>query len=395
MKSDRPLIVQKYGGSSLATPDHVRRVARHVVKRKDQDCDLVVVVSAMGKTTDSLVKLAHELNPNPDRREMDVLLSSGEQISIAALALAINATGKYKAVSFLGAQAGIFTDDFHGAARILEISGDRIRAELAKNNIVIVAGFQGISIDNNITTLGRGGSDTTAVALAAALKADDCEIMSDIDGIYTADPKAVVNAKRIDAIHYDQALEMAAAGAKMLHKTSIEFAKRHKINLSLGSSLSGHIGTTVTDAPIGNGHVTGVTADDDISIIRFALNQNDALELPSLFSSLKIHLKLWQSVSGLGLVGVSTGDSNYALRVIREKTTDTSVDNDSALLTIVGDGISVGTPIAQQFFQVMRDLNILYSAVVTGELFLRVLCPRARIKVALEAVHHKLLEHQN
>lgn len=393
MKNSRPLIVQKYGGSSLATADHVRRVARHVVARKEQGCDLVVVVSAMGKTTDGLVKLGHELNPNPDKREMDVLLSSGEQISIAALALAINAMGKFQAISFLGSQVGIFTDEHHGAARILEISGERIRAAFAEDKIVIVAGFQGVSVHNDITTLGRGGSDTTAVALAAALKADDCEIMSDIDGIYTADPKAVINARRIDTIHYDQALEMAAAGAKMLHKTSIEFAKRHRINLSLGSSLSGHIGTTVTDTPLGNGTVAGVTADDDVAIIRFALNQNEALKLPPLFSRQKIHLKFWQSVAGLGLAGVAKGDSNYALRLIREKTTDTSVEEDWALLSIIGDGIGVGTPIAEKFFQVMDELNIHYKAVVTGELFLRVLCPSSRTKVALEAVHHKLLEH--
>lgn len=393
MKKTRPLIVQKYGGSSLATPDHVRRVARHVVTRKQQDCDLVVVVSAMGKTTDGLVKLGHELNPNPDKREMDVLLSSGEQISIAALALAINAMGTYKAVSFLGSQVGIFTDDNHGAARILEISNERIHNAFAEDKIVIVAGFQGVSAHNNITTLGRGGSDTTAVALAAALEADDCEIMSDIDGIYTADPKAVVNARRIDTIHYDQALEMAAAGAKMLHKTSIEFAKRHCINLSLGSSLSGHIGTTVTDTALGNGTVTGVTADKDLSLIRFALNQTEALNLPPLFSKRKIHLKLWQSVAGLGIVGVAKGDSNFALRLIQESTTDTFVEDEWALLSIIGDGIGVGTPIAENFFQVIRDLNIDYRAVVTGELFLKVLCPRSRIKVALESVHHRLLEH--
>ena len=394
MKKSRPLIVQKYGGSSLASADHIRRVARHVVERKKQNCDLLVVVSAMGKTTDNLVKLGHELNPNPDRREMDMLLCTGEQISIAALALAVHAIGEYKAVSFTGPQAGIFTDGHHGNARILEIAGERIRAALAGDKIVIVAGFQGVSVDNEITTLGRGGSDTTAVALAAALKADDCEIMSDIDGIYTADPKRVLNAKRIDTIHYDQALEMAAAGAKMLHKTSIEFAKRHKINLSLGSSMSGHIGTTVSDAPIGNGTVTAVTADEDIALIRFALNQSDALKIPRLFSQQKIHLKLWQSASGLGIAGVAKGDSNFAVRLLREKTTDTAVENEWALLSIIGDGIGVGTPIAEQFFHILQELNVDYRAVVTGELFLKVLCPQARVKVALETLHHKLLESE-
>jgi len=392
MENKRPLIVQKYGGSSLATADHVRRVARHVVERKKQNCDLVIVVSAMGKTTDNLVKLAHELDPNPDRREMDMLLSSGEQISMAALALAINAMGPYRAKSLTGPQAGIFTDANHSGARIVEITGERIKSALAQDNIVIVAGFQGLSTENEITTLGRGGSDTTAVALAAALKADDCEIMSDIDGIYTADPKKVVNAKRIDKISYDAALEMATAGAKMLHKTSIEFAKRHKINLSLGSSLSGHIGTTVSGARIGDGIVTGVSADEDIAIIRFALNQNDALNIPYIFSKNKIHLKLWQAVQGLGMAGVSRGDSNFAIRLLQEITTDVHLETKWALLTIVGDGIGVGTPTAEKFFDVLHHLNIDYKAVISGELFLKALCPEARIKIALQRMHQELLD---
>ncbi|MBN1466041.1 aspartate kinase [candidate division KSB1 bacterium] len=390
MQNSRTLIVQKYGGSSLATADHIRRVARHVVERKKQGCELVVVVSAMGKTTDNLVTLGHELNPNPDKREMDMLLSSGEQISIAALALAINEIGAYQAISFTGAQVGILTDGNHGNARILHIDGERIREELAKDRIVVIAGFQGVSEGNDITTLGRGGSDTTAAALAAALQADGCEIMSDIDGIYTADPAKVPSAKRIDNIHYDEALEMAAGGAKMLHKTSIEFAKRHNINLSLGSSLSGRIGTTVFSAPIGRGAVTGVSADEDIAVIRFALNQNDALRIPHLFSKNKIHLKLWQSVQGLGLAGVSRGDGNYALRLIREMTTDAHLETEWALLAIVGDGIGVGTAVAEQLFDVLHNLNIDYKAVIPGELFLKVLCPQARIKVALDGVHQKM-----
>ena len=391
MQKSHPLIVQKYGGSSLATPDHVRRVARHVVERKNKGCDLVVVVSAMGKTTDTLVKLAHELNPNPGLREMDMLLSSGEQISIAALALAINDMETYEAVSFTGPQVGIITDTHHSHARILEITGERLKQALAENKIAIVAGFQGISIENEITTLGRGGSDTTAVALAAALQADYCEIMSDIDGIYTADPKKVPAAKRIDRIHYDEALEMASAGAKMLHKTSVEFAKRHKINLSLGSSLSGHIGTTVTDSTFGKGRVVGVTADEDVTVLRFALNQTDALRLPFIFSQHNIHLKLWQAVQGLGLAGVSRGDGNFAARFLRDKTTNIALEDDFALLTIVGDGIGVGTPVAEQFFQVLDNMNVTYDAVISGDLFLKVLCPSSRIKVALENVHNSLL----
>ena len=358
MENSRPLIVQKYGGSSLATPDHIRRVARHIVERKEQNCDLVVVVSAMGKTTDTLIKLAHELDPSPDKREMDMLMSTGEQISIAALALAINATAKFSAQSLTGAQVGILTDSNHSQARILEIVGDRIRQTLALDKIVIVAGFQGVSVDNDITTLGRGGSDTTAVALAAALKADYCEIMSDIDGIYTADPKKSPNAKRIDRIHYDHALQMAAAGAKMLHKTSVEFAKRHKINLSLGSSLSGHIGTIVDDSPMDAGRVTGVTVDDDVAVLRFVLGQADAMRIPQLFSKERIHLKMWQAVQGLCMAGIARGDANFAVRMIKEKTTDINVNTDLALLSIIGDGIGVGTLVSEDFFSILDTLNI-------------------------------------
>ena len=391
MENSRPLIVQKYGGSSLATPDHIRRVARHIVERKEQNCDLVVVVSAMGKTTDTLIKLAHELDPNPDKREMDMLMSTGEQISIAALALAINATAKFSAQSLTGAQVGILTDSNHSQARILEIVGDRIRQTLALDKIVIVAGFQGVSVDNDITTLGRGGSDTTAVALAAALKADYCEIMSDIDGIYTADPKKSPNAKRIDRIHYDHALQMAAAGAKMLHKTSVEFAKRHKINLSLGSSLSGHIGTIVDDSPMDAGRVTGVTVDDDVAVLRFVLGQADAMRIPQLFSKERIHLKMWQAVQGLCMAGIARGDANFAVRMIKEKTTDINVNTDLALLSIIGDGIGVGTLVSEDFFSILDILNIKYEAVISDDLFVKVLCPAARVKVAQEEVHNKLI----
>ncbi len=387
----RPLIVQKYGGSSLATPDHVRRVARHVIERKDQGCDLVVVVSAMGKTTDEFVKLAHELNANPDRRELDMLLATGEQISIAALALAVQAAGR-QAVSLTGPQAGILTDDNHSQARIIEIFTDRIRKLLAEDKIVIVAGFQGVTLDDEITTLGRGGSDTTAVALAAALEADYCEIMSDIDGIYTADPKIVPAARRIDRIHYDAALEMAAAGAKMLHKTSVEFAKRRNIALSLGSSMSGQIGTIVSRAPLGKGRVVAVTADEDLSVVRFALNEREAMKLPALFSQQRVQLKLWQCVQGLGLIGTARGDANFVKRQLLDRTTDVFLQDDLALASIIGDGIGVGTPAAQQFFQTLEDLAVHFTAVVTGELYLKVLCPAARVRTIVQELHNRLID---
>ncbi|MDZ7725527.1 MAG: aspartate kinase [candidate division KSB1 bacterium] len=335
MTEKHPLIVQKYGGSSLATSDHVMRVARHIVERKKAGCDLVVVASAMGKTTDNLIKLAHEMNPNPDLREMDMLLSVGEQISISALSLAVQYLG-YKAKSFTGSQIGIYTDARHSRGRIQSINPEKIKTALSDDYIVIVAGFQGCTQEGEITTLGRGGSDTTAVALAAVLDAEYCEIMSDIDGIYNADPKKVMAARRMDRIDYDQALEMASAGAKMLHKHSVEFAKEHGIKLSLGSSRSGRIGTIVSDTGLAQGSITGVVSDDDIALIRFALNRNDALELPAFFSKERILLKLWQSVQGLGMIGVSRGDTNLVVRAIQEKTTNVGVEENWALLSLVG-----------------------------------------------------------
>lgn len=395
MTTNRSMIVQKYGGSSLATPDHIQRVARHVMKRKESGCDLLVVVSAMGKTTDNLVKLAHEVNPNPTGRELDMLLASGEQISISALALAINSNPQFHAVSFTGPQAGIFTDAHHTKARIQSINTRRLREALDADRIVIVAGFQGMTESGELTTLGRGGSDTTAVALAAALDADYCEIMSDIDGIYSADPKRVPTAKRIDRIHYDQALEMAACGAKMLHKTSVEFAKRHLINLSLGSSLSGEIGTVVSGDALGKGGVSAVAGDEDVCIIRFALNEVEALHLPELFSKQNIHLKLWQSVQGLGMAGVSRGDLNLAVRLLSEKTTNVSVEEDWALLSIIGEAVGVGTIISQRFFEILTTLNMQYGAVISDDLFLKVLCPRARINVALQRLHTEFIDTES
>ena len=389
MKRRKPLIVQKYGGSSLATSDHVLRVARHIVERKKTVCDLVVVVSAMGKTTDNLVKLAHEMNPNPDPRETDVLLSVGEQISISALALAVQFFGQ-KAKSYTAHQIGIFTDTSHNRARIERINPQKILKALDEDNVVIIAGFQGCTMEGEITTLGRGGSDTTAVALAAVLDAEFCEIMSDIDGIYDADPKKVMTARRIDRIDYDQALEMAAAGAKMLHKHSIEFAREHGIKLSLGSATSGRIGTVVSDTGLNQGSIAGVVSDEDISLIRFALNRNDALALPAFFSRERILLKLWQSVQGLGMIGVSRGDTNLVVRSIREKTTNISIEEQWALLSIVGSGVSAGSPNAEKFFDILADLNIDYCAVVSAELSLKVLCPLERIKVAVEKIHYSL-----
>ena len=244
-----PLVVQKYGGSSLADAESIKRVARRIVETKRAGSDVCVVVSAMGDTTDDLLELAEEVSPMPPARELDMLLTAGERISMALVAMAVANTG-YTSRSFTGSQAGVITDGAHGKARIIDVTPGRITSALADGHIVIVAGFQGVSQDSKeITTLGRGGSDTTAVALAAALGADVCEIYSDVDGVFTADPRIVKSACKVDKISNEEMLELAASGAKILHLRCVEYARRFNLPIHVRSSFSSHQGTFVVPDP--------------------------------------------------------------------------------------------------------------------------------------------------
>ncbi|MGB9802932.1 aspartate kinase, partial [Desulfofundulus sp.] len=240
------LVVQKYGGSSVATPERIRRVAQRVVEVRRQGHQVVVVVSAMGDTTDELIDLMHKITENPPEREVDMLLSTGEQVSVALLAMAINSLGE-QVVSLSGSQAGILTDNVHTKARIVEVKADRIQQELAAGRIVVVAGFQGVNDANDVTTLGRGGSDTTAVALAAALRADLCEIYTDVDGVFTADPRIVPDARKLPSVSYDEMLELAHLGAGVLHYRAVECAKLHGVPLHVRSSFNYNPGTIVKE----------------------------------------------------------------------------------------------------------------------------------------------------
>ncbi|MBI2555528.1 MAG: aspartate kinase, partial [Candidatus Rokubacteria bacterium] len=266
------LIVQKYGGSSVADPDKIKAVARRVVETARQGHRVVVVVSAMGKTTDSLVELASRITPTPQPRELDMLLATGEQVSIALLSMAIQNLG-HPARSFTGAQVGIFTDTAHTKARIRKIESDRIAQALDSGHIAVVAGFQGITADEEITTLGRGGSDLTGAALAAALKADVCEIYTDVEGVYTADPNIVPDARKLARISYDEMLEMASLGAKVLQSRSVEFAKKYGVPVHVRSTFKPDPGTLVTmeDRGMEEAVVTGITHDRGqakVSILR-------------------------------------------------------------------------------------------------------------------------------
>jgi aspartate kinase len=259
------LVVQKYGGSSVATAERIRRVAERIVQTKRAGNDVVVVVSAMGDTTDELLDLAKQVSPSPPAREMDMLLTSGERISNALVAMAIESLGA-QAQSFTGSQAGVITTSRHGAAKIIDVTPGRVRAAVDEGKIVLVAGFQGVSQDTkDITTLGRGGSDTTAVALAAALKADVCEIYTDVDGIYTADPRIVPNARHLDKVSFEEMLEMAACGAKVLMLRCVEYARRYNVPVHVRSSYSTKPGTIVSgsmeDIPVEEAILTGVAHD--------------------------------------------------------------------------------------------------------------------------------------
>ncbi len=240
------LLVQKFGGSSVADPDRIRAVADHLVRTRRAGNDVVAVVSAMGKTTDDLVRLANDVTRQPGGREMDMLLTAGERISMALLSMAVEDLGQ-PAVSFTGSQAGIVTDTDHGKAKIIEVKGERIREALADGKVAIVAGFQGVSTARDITTLGRGGSDTTAVALAAALGADVCEIYTDVEGVYTADPRIVPTARKLARVSFDEMLEMAATGGRVLALRSVEFARNHGVKVHVRSSFTWAPGTWVTE----------------------------------------------------------------------------------------------------------------------------------------------------
>src|SRR6476659_11494316 len=242
--SEAQLVVMKFGGTSVADSERIKRAARRIVKAKEEGNSVVAVLSARGKTTDELIAMAEEVSPNPDPREMDMLLSTGERISCALCAMVINDLG-HRAISFTGSQAGIVTDTSHTKARILDVRADRISAALDDGKVVLVAGFQGVSTDSDITTLGRGGSDTTAVALAAALGADVCEIYTDVTGVFSADPRVVPNARRLDRVSYDEMLEMAATGGRVLALRSVEFARNHGVRVHVRSSFTWEPGTWV------------------------------------------------------------------------------------------------------------------------------------------------------
>lgn len=396
------LIVQKYGGSSVANAERVMNVADRIVKTYRAGHQVVVVVSAQGDTTDHLIDMAVEINPNPSKREMDMLLATGEQISIALLAMAIDSLG-YPSISLTGPQVGIKTSSIYSNARIEHICGARVRRELEQNKIVIVAGFQGLDEDENITTLGRGGSDTTAVALAAALDADYCEIYTDVDGVYTADPRVVPDARKMKEITFGEMLELASLGARVLHNRSVELACKYNVHLVVRSSLNNNDGTVVKeDNEMEKMLVRGVAHDTEIARVAVIAVRDIPGVAYQLFkmladSSINVDIIL-QSIGRNGTKDISftiakaqlkdTIDLiNQNLEVIGAK--DVSFSNDVAKVSIVGAGMANHPGVAALMFEALAEAQININMISTSEIKISCLVAREDAEAAVQAVHKK------
>lgn len=396
------LIVQKFGGSSVANAEKIFNVASRVQDAYDAGNSVVVVVSAQGDTTDDLIAKAAEINDKPSKREMDVLLSTGEQISIALLAMALE-KNNYPVVSLTGWQVAMKTNMVYSASRLEKIETTRIMNELDKKRIVVVAGFQGVNAANDITTLGRGGSDTTAVALAAALKADVCEIYTDVDGVYTADPRIVKNAKKLKDISYDEMLELASLGANVLHNRSVEMAKKYNVDLEVKSSFERIAGTKVKEA--GNVEkllIRGVARDNDvarIAVVGIEDAPGNAYRIFALLAKKNINVDvILQSIGRDNSKDISFTVSRSqvedALKILNENKEMlgfASIDHDEKIskVSIVGAGMLSNPGVAAKMFEALYDANINIRMISTSEIKVSVLIDEANAEKAVAAVHDK------
>jgi len=399
-------IVQKYGGTSVGTPERIKAVAARIKKYVDNGYSVVTVVSAMGKTTDVLIDLAKQVAPKPSGREMDMLLSTGEQVSISLLAMALQETG-IDAISFTGSQIKMITEGEHREAKIVSIDSEVIQRQLDINKVVIVAGFQGVDKDDNITTLGRGGSDTSAVALAAALKCRDCEIYTDVDGVYTADPRTVHNTIKLKEITYDEMLELARLGAGVLHSRSVEFAKKYNVRLHVRSSFSEVEGTIVK--PEGEMMekfvINGVTTKDDEA--KFTIR--DIPDAPGIAS--RVFSKIGEGKVNVNMIVQSTGKDNHAtisftvpskdidkVKAICDNlktdlnATEVSYDDSIAIVSAVGVGMLSNPGVAGRMFKVLSDHNINIQMISTSEIGISCVIDGMYAELALKAIHKEFLE---
>jgi aspartate kinase len=397
------IIVQKFGGTSVADTDKIKNVARRVAETREKGAHVVVVISALGDTTDRLVNLAYEISPRPRDREMDMLLSTGEQASVALLSMAIHELG-YEAISFTGAQVGIVTDNAHTKAKILDVRVGRILEELEKGSIVIVAGFQGVTLDDHITTLGRGGSDTTAVALAAALEADVCEIYTDVKGVFTADPRLVPEAGKLDRISYEEMLEMAATGAKVLQLRSVEFARNYGVVIHVRSSFSDEEGTWIgeTDERMERAIISGVTHDTGeakVTVFDVPDRPGVAARLFKALAAENINVDMIiQNVSEDKKTAISftvakedlkkAGDISERL-VGELEAGGTTVDENIAKISLVGAGMRTHPGVAADMFSALAESGINIEMISTSTIKVSCVIQAGDVKKALSAVHKR------
>ena len=397
------LIVQKFGGSSVKDAERINNVADIVTSTYKEGNDVVVVVSAQGDTTDDLIAKAAEINEKPSKREMDMLLSSGEQISAALLAMAIERMG-YPVVSLLGWQAGFDTSSDYGNARIKRVNAQRIEQELDKRRIVVVTGFQGVNRYGDMTTLGRGGSDTSAVAIAAAMHADLCQIFTDVDGVYTADPRKIPGAIKLSSISYDEMLELATLGAQVLHNRSVEMAKRYNVNLEVLSSFTGNPGTKVKEVvkTMEKTHVSGVAKDKNVArlaLIGLADEPGTALKIFSLLAKKKINVDIiLQSIGREETKDISftvaRGDAEEAKKILEENQEyigfkAIEMNTQVAKVSIVGAGMVNNFGVASRMFEALSSAGININMISTSEIKVSVLVDERDADRAVQAVHDK------
>lgn len=404
--SCKKIIVQKYGGTSVKSPERIKAVASRIKGYTDEGCSVVVVVSAMGKTTDVLVDLAKELSDNPSKREMDMLLSTGEQVSIALLAIALHEIG-IDAISYTGSQIRMMTDGNFSNAKIANISTDKIMKSLSDGKVVIVAGFQGIDENDNITTLGRGGSDTSAVALAAVLNTRDCEIYTDVDGVYTADPRIISATKKLNEISYDEMLELARLGAGVLHSRSVEFAKKYNIRLHVRSSFSFDEGTIVMpmEEMVEKFIISGITAKQDEAKITI----RHIPDKPGI--SAKLFNELGKYKIYVNMIVQSTGHDNRAsisftvkkedLKKTIELCTELNKDfggtaveakEDIAIVSAVGVGMLSSYGVAGKMFGVLSEQNINIEMISTSEIGISCVIDSMYAELAAKVLHKAFVE---
>jgi len=404
------IVVQKYGGSSVADATSIKRVAQRIVATKKAGHDVVVVVSAMGDTTDELIDLANQVTPLPPGRELDMLLTAGERISMALLAMAIGNLGQ-EARSFTGSQAGVITDSEHGRAKIIDVTPGRLEAAIADGAVAIVAGFQGVSqTTKDITTLGRGGSDTTAVALAAALHADVCEIYTDVDGIFTADPRIVANAKHIPRLSYEEMLEMAANGAKILHLRCVEYARRNDMPIHVRSSFSDKPGTWVVNAesvnlegqPMEQAIISGVAHDRSEAKITVVGVPDKVGEAAAVFRTLAdAQVNIDMIVQNVSAAATSLTDISFTLPRADGQTAMTALarlkddvgyerlqyDDSVGKVSIVGAGMRSSPGITATFFQALADAGVNIEMISTSEIRISVVVSDNQVDAAVNAAH--------